>query len=90
MACLQEGIVWREVTPAEWRKTFGIPSPAPNLDKAARRSWLKDQAIIACNDHDWSPLDHHQAEAGGVLFWGLCRDFPDYAQRNTPLFGGAA
>jgi hypothetical protein len=83
---LGRGIYWDHFTPAEWRSEF-IGSIPNHLDtKEERRAWYKAEALRRCEDRGWPVASDHEAEACGVLNYGLCLDYPNYTHSWDPLF----
>lgn len=72
----------RAVQPQNWRKHF----IGRGTGKSAE---LKAAAIEAAKTRGWNPMDDHQADAAGVLDFGLsCFRIP-VPWRDAHMFGGA-
>lgn len=72
-----------------WRTRFwGRPHAPKELTKSARRTWLKQRSIQACDERGWiiESRDHNIADAMGVLNEALCCIDPVWASRDGPLF----
>lgn len=87
-ACLKADLHWRQVPVAKWRLEFIGVGEAPSFIKPdkERRAWLKAQAIKTCERREWPVGSEDEAEACGVLNYGLCVDYPEYAQSHLPMF----
>src|ERR1700693_4323226 len=81
-AFLQGNLHWRQVPVAKWRlECIGVKEAPSYITKVLeRRSWLKAQAIETCERRNWPFENEDEAEACGVLNYGLCTDYPEYAQ----------
>jgi hypothetical protein len=74
---------------ATWRTRFwGRPRAPKELTKSARKRWLKERSIEACDERGWmiEPRNHNIADAMGVLNEALCCIDPLWASRDGPLF----
>lgn len=57
---------------------------------AVRKMWLKQKAMEKCESVGVKAPDHNAAEACGLLALRLSQLDPDFALKQTPLFGDAA
>lgn len=72
--------VWA-VEQQTWRKHF--------IGRGTGKSEvLKPMAVDAAKQRGWKPEDDHQAEAGGILDYGLNWAGIDHPWRDSHLFGG--
>lgn len=75
-----------------WRLRFWGRAQAPeNMTKSARRDWLKERSLQACDERGWiiQPRNHNIADAHGILNEMLCNIDPRWAANATPLFNRA-
>lgn len=78
-------VYWRQFTPMEWRKEFIGSKPGHLAGKDEKRAWYKEQALERCWNRGWPVESEHEAEAAGLLNYGLCVNYPEYAQAWLPL-----
>lgn len=87
MVCKNYDIELAVVTPSSWRTAFiGTGSAPKGLVQKQRRPWLKEQAKKACAARGWLVANDNEAEALGILNYGIMSIDPVYASRQGPLF----
>ena len=81
--CYRLKIPCRQATMQDWRKHFlGFSTGG--------RDVLKQAAVDACNQRGWAPKTKDEAEALGVLDYGLACWKVDVPWRDVGLMGGRA
>lgn len=79
--CLKVGVKCRQVEMRDWRRHFmGMATGG--------RDALKAAAIEACRVRGWSPQNDDEADAAGVLDYGLHCFGVEVPWRDKHLFGG--
>jgi hypothetical protein len=69
---------------ARWRKRFLGRTNAPKLDRkrSGSRDWLKQAAVTECARRNIYVKNDHEAEAIGILEYGLSSKSPAYRYRT--------
>lgn len=67
------------VQPSVWRKTFLGLAHKPDYIDGENRAWLKLRAIQECERRGWAVKGDDEAEARGIMDYGLCMTSPAYA-----------
>ncbi len=82
--CMQKNIPCEMVLIGEWRKRFlgraNKPKSTPPSTKG--RDWLKEAAEIECARRGHLVSNDHEAEAIGILDYGMASKSFDYKQRT--------
>jgi hypothetical protein len=75
------------VSTSQWRPPFlGAEKPPHGFVGQQRRSWLKDRAKAACEARGWAVMDDNQADACGILCFGVSTVDVNFMVRQGPLF----
>jgi hypothetical protein len=83
--CEKHAIPYEEVSSQTWRLHFLGVADSRGLPEGLS---LKDAAEQVCGRIGWSVVDHHQAEALGIINYVMCRDFPGFAPHWDPRILG--
>jgi hypothetical protein len=77
------------VSPKVWMKaTTGYSEPPAHLGKkkGPRREWWKDKVMQLCRDRNWLVVHQDEADALGIMLYGLTMTDRTFASRQGPLF----
>lgn len=86
-ACERAGVPSCQVLIKDWRKRFiGKTKSPPHLQGNHSQQWWKDQAIRSCLERGWLTDNDNEAEALGIMDYGLCCCDPKYTQQTDALF----
>ena len=75
------------VSTSQWRPPFlGSEKPPSGLVDQQKRAWLKERAKAACEKRGWMIMDDNQADACGILTFGVSTIDMNFMVRQGPLF----
>lgn len=78
------------VWPRDWRAVFLGAMPKPDgINPAVWRKMLKEAAIAQCNLRGWLTDNDNEADACGIMTYGVCTIDPAFQTRQGPLFRAA-
>lgn len=83
--CAKMGVPVKVVAISQWRSRFlGTTKASPGLTGKDARADLKAKAVAACAELGWYVESHDEAEARGIMVYGLGDLSPDYAHKTDP------
>jgi hypothetical protein len=84
VVCMQHNVECEMILIADWRKRFLGRSNMPKWagKKGKGRDWLKEAAMIECARRNLLPANDHEAEAIGILDYGIASKSFDYRFRT--------
>lgn len=75
------------VTTTQWRPPFiGAEKPPEGLVQHQRRLWLKEKSIKACLERGWMVQNDNEADACGILTFGVSTIDMKFMVQQGPLF----
>lgn len=78
------------VQPQIWRKLFLGAMPKPDgIAKHLWRKMLKEAALGQCHKRGWMVEKDDEADACGIMTYGVCTIDPAFQTRQGPLFRAA-
>mgnify|MGYP000851116008 FL=1 len=78
------------VQPQVWRKLFLGALPKPDgMSKHLWRKALKEAAVGQCHKRGWMVEQDDEADACGIMTYGVCTIDPAFQTRQGPLFRAA-
>lgn len=80
-------IEFRAVSPIDWRKTFLGAMPKPDkIDAPVWRKILKEAAVNQCNLRGWMIDKDDEADALGIMTYGVCTIDKSFLHAQGALF----
>lgn len=75
------------ITTSQWRPKFiGSEKPPEGLVQHQKRKWLKDKSIAACHSRGWMVQNDNEADACGILCFGVSTIDMNFMVKQGPLF----
>lgn len=79
--CMDRGVEPFKVLIGQWRKLFLGRANAPKDEGRNSKKWLKEAAMRAAFERGWKADSEHEAEALGIMHYGLAHASPAYRKR---------